>query len=298
MSRWIPDIPSVDEYRSRIHDNDSWLPAFSEICVRHGLDPRSLERQGTGTHIVFRTGERIVKLYAPFWIEDFHAESAALAPLRELPTPELLALGEIDGWPYIVMTLVPGIPAAVVWPRLDSAQRIAIARQLGELMRRLHGHRPVASLATDWRDFLAERIAGAVAFHQVGEPWVGWIAGRLAAFHPSPASPVLLHADITDDHLLLTEMATGWRITGLIDFGDAMMGDPRYEFIAPLAFYAFGEPPVTRALLDGYGLSITDEVREELTTYCLLHKYGRIGVFLARHPVADGDAFRRALWGE
>jgi hypothetical protein len=76
-----------------------------------------------------------------------------------------------------------------------------------------------------------------------------------------------------------------------------MMGHPSYEFIAPLAFYCFGDPPASRALLEGYGLDLTPEVADRLTTYCLLHKFGRIGVFLARHPAADGAAFHRALWG-
>jgi hygromycin-B 7''-O-kinase len=267
------------------------------ICARHDLDANNLERQPAGTHVVFRTGSHIIKLYAPFWLEDFAAERAALQPLRGLPTPELVAQGEIEGWPYLVMTVVPGTPAEEIWPDLTGRERIDIAQQLGELMRRLHRQRPVAELALDWDVFLGERISGAEEFHAAIEPWHGWIRERLTDFHEPPFSPVLLHADITADHVLLSRTAQEWRITGLIDFGDAMMGHPFYEFIAPLAFYCFGDPPVSRALLEGYGLDLTPEVTDRLTTYCLLHKFGRIGVFLARHAVEDGAAFHRALWG-
>jgi hygromycin-B 7''-O-kinase len=297
MASLLPILSSPADYRL-VHTVDStWLPAVTAICTRHGLDTSHLERQPAGTHVVFRTGSRIVKLYAPFWLEDFAAEHNALQFLRGLPTPELVAQGDTEGWPYLVMTVVPGTPAEEIWPDLGNTDRIDIARQLGGLMRRLHRQEPVKELATDWEAFLGERISGAEDFHAAGEPWRGWIREKLTGFCEPPFSPVLLHADITADHVLLSRTAEGWRITGLIDFGDAMMGHPFYEFIAPLAFYCFGHPPASRALLEGYGLDLTPKTAARLTTYCLLHKFGRIGVFLARHPAADGAAFHRALWG-
>jgi hygromycin-B 7''-O-kinase len=297
MASLLPSLPSPADYR-RVHaDRSVWLSALTAICARHDLDANNLERQPAGTHVVFRTGSHIVKLYAPFWLEDFTAERAALRPLRGLPTPELVAQGEIEGWPYLVMTIVPGRPAEEIWPNLTGTERIDIARLLGKLMRQLHRQGPVTELAIDWDVFLGERVSGAEEFHAAGESWHDWIREQLADFHDPPFSPVLLHADITADHVLLSRTAQGWRITGLIDFGDAMMGHPFYEFIAPLAFYCFGDPPASRALLEGYGLDLTPEVADRLTTYCLLHKFGRIGVFLARHAAADGAAFHRALWG-
>ncbi len=296
MKSLLPDLPSVADYR-RVHTEDSvWLPAMAAICGRHDLEATRLGRQVAGTHVVFRAGSRVVKLYAPFWLEDYAAEHAALEHLDGLPVPELVARGEIEGWPYLVMTVVPGTPAEDVWPELDGAQRVDLARQVGALMKRLHRQSPVPELRIDWDAFLGERIAGAESFHSAGEPWGAWIRLRLAGFREGPFTPALLHADITADHVLLSRSDPGWRITGLIDFGDAMMGHPFYEFIAPLAFYCFGHPAASRALLEGYGLDATPENTDRLTTYCLLHKFGRIGVFLARHPAADGEAFHRALW--
>ena len=297
MATLLPSLSSLADYR-RVHTDDAiWLPTVTAICSLHNIEANDLERKAAGTHVVFRAGSRVVKLYAPFWLEDFTAERAALQFLRGLPTPELVALGEIEGWPYLVMTLVPGAPAEEIWSDLTDPQRIDIARQLGELMKRLHRQGGVAELGTDWDAFIEERITRAEDFHAAGEPWRNWIHERLTGFHEPPFSPVLLHADITADHVLLSRTARGWRITGLIDFGDAMMGHPFYEFIAPLAFYCFGDPSASRALLDGYALDLTPEITDRLTTYCLLHKYGRIGVFLARHPAADGAGFHRALWG-
>ncbi|MFI0369483.1 phosphotransferase family protein [Actinomadura sp. 1N219] len=49
--------------------------------------------------------------------------------------------------------------------------------------------------------------------------------------------PTLIHADISLDHLLIT----GTRVTGLIDFGDARIGDPDYDlcFLWPETNRAF-----------------------------------------------------------
>lgn len=66
---------------------------------------------------------------------------------------------------------------------------------------------------------------------------------------------------------------------------------------APLAFYTFGHPELSRVLLEAYGLELTPDVAGELTTWCLLHEFGRLRDFLERCPVADGPAFHRALWG-
>ncbi len=48
--------------------------------------------------------------------------------------------------------------------------------------------------------------------------------------------PVLLHADLAEDHVLLDPVRR--RVTGIIDFGDACLGDPAYDVShAVLPFY-------------------------------------------------------------
>ncbi|MFC9996052.1 phosphotransferase family protein [Nocardia sp. NPDC127526] len=51
--------------------------------------------------------------------------------------------------------------------------------------------------------------------------WEGYLAEDANFAYP----PTLIHADISVDHLLLT----GDRISGVIDFGDAQIGDPDYD---------------------------------------------------------------------
>ena len=76
------------------------------------------------------------------------------------------------------------------------------------------------------------------------------------------------------------------------------MGHPHYEFVAPLCFYTFGQPKLSRVLVEAYGLRLTAERADRLTTYCLLHEFGRLKDFLRRYPAKDGPGFHRALWGD
>jgi hygromycin-B 7''-O-kinase len=153
-------------------------------------------------------------------------------------------------------------------------------------------------LATDWDAFLDDRIAESDQHHHASGGWLHWIRQRLSGFSEPAFEPVLLSADITGDHVLLTRQDGCWCITGLIDFGDAMMGHPHYEFIAPFVCFTFGSPHLTWQLVASYGLAFTRDLADRLTTYCLLHRYARLDDFLECYHVEDGREFWRALWGD
>ncbi len=299
----LPSIESIDDYRPICRDDGVWLPVMRVICQRHGVDP-ALTRCPRGTHQVYAAGAVYLKLFCPLWARDYTVERAVLHALRGVPAPEILAEGELEGWPYLVLSAVPGVEAHAVWHDLDIRDRHAVMEQLGEVLATLHGLPPVPEIALDWGEFLQERTKRAREHHgeDAAEPWLTWIEEFLRNAPPlfEPGfSPVLLNADVTDDHLLLERHNGRWTITGLIDFADAMMGHPLYEFVAPAAFYINGEPELSRTLLLSYGFGeadLTETLSRQLTAYCLLHRYGRVQQFLERHPVDDLPGFRAALW--
>lgn len=293
----LPEISCRQDYVKVYSDTAVWLTAAEAICARHGLDARKLRRGVLGTHVVFRTGDCILKLFCKLWPDDFTAERAALDRVRDLPIPQLIGEGELEGWSYLIMSVVPGVPAADVWNHLEIEEKSRIVRALGRMMRKLHEQSPIPELSGDWHAFLQERIAQVNAHHGMDAPWRAWMHNRIANFREPPFDPVVLHADITEDHILLSEGNEGWEITGLIDFGDARMGHPHYDFIAPLACFTFGHPDLSRTLVEAYGLRLTAEIAEHLTTWCLLHEFACVKDFLTVYPVPDGPSFHRALWG-
>ena len=215
-----------------------------------------------------------------------------------LPAPAMLAHGKIDGWPYLLQSRAAGVPAQSVWRELPLRVRRGLVGEMGALLRRLHDHSLPEGLDADWDSFLRARVEGAEEHHSAQEPWSSWIRSRLQVFVEPPFPHVFLHADLTEDHFLLTRREDGsWSITGIIDFGDARIGHPFYDFTAVLADYTLGVPELSYQLLEGYGLESTPEVEEGLLSFCLLHEFGRLQDFLDAHAMEGPADFRRALWG-
>lgn len=291
-----PIISKADLYRV-YGDSQAWLPAMNQIAARHGLSGEP-QRQTLGSNIVYRFGDLIVKLFPPAGKEDFHTEKVALAFIHGLTTPEIVAEGEIEGWPYFIATRLDGVPVRQVWHSLHWEQKREFMVQLGEIMRVLYDSGIPKDLRDDWETFLSQRLAGAENHHNMAEPWRSWIVEQLTDFREPPLQKVLLHGDLTPDHLLLTEEDGKWSISGLIDFGDARVGHPYYDFAIPLLDYVYGEPRLSGVLFDAYGLTQTREVLDSLTKYCLLHEFATLDDHLERFPAESPAHLYKLLWGE
>ena len=118
-----------------------------------------------------------------------------------------------------------------------------------------------------------------------------WIHDILAFLADSPPlfepgfRPVLLSADVTDEHILVSQRGGQWELTGFIDLGDAMLGHPHYEFAAPGCCITIGSAGLQRTMLRAYGLSdaqLDETLARQLLAYTLLHRFVRIPDILAR----------------
>lgn len=291
----LPDVRTPAEYRQVYRDAEVWLPAMRAICQRHGLDAARLQFAPPGTHVVFRAGDLYVKLFAPPWREDFTPERLALGRLSacaDLPVPRLVAEGEIEGWPYIVITAVEGVPLYQVWGAMEPPDRLRVAARCGELMNAIHAV-PTAGLeaiAVDWPAFVEEQTGNCgerLAQSGLDEHWIHDIRAFLADSPPlfKPGfQPVLLSADVTDEHLLVSRRRDRWELTGFIDLGDAMLGHPCYEFVSPGCCITIGSSDLQRTMLRAYGFSnaqLDEALARQLVAYTLLHRFVRIPDILA-----------------
>ena len=290
------DVVSEEDYRRHYEDDEFFISGVSDICLAHGLSTETLKRERFGSNVVFGVDGAIIKVFNNLWAEDFVAERGALRCLSALPVPQILAEGSIGNWPYLILSVLDGIPSGDVWDRLQHQAKVDVLGQLGALVRRLHAQAPTPEIRNNWAVFIGERVEGAQAHHGMDEPWKSWLQSRLSQVIPHTETPVLLHADITSEHVLLVERDGSWSINGLIDFGDAKVGHAYYDFVAPIAELTFGEPNLTRVFLESYGVTLDRPTMEGITTLCLLHEFGTISDFLERHPAANPQAFHDALW--
>lgn len=287
----LPSLPDEAAFYRLRGDPAPWLPALTEICRLHGLPDEDLYAERTGTNVVFRAGDGPwIKLFPPLWPEDFERERAGLAAVRGvagLAAPQLLHEGELEGWPYAVISHLEGRPISSVWLDLPAAEQVGLAEEIGAAMARLHEIPAPSSgvLAEDWPAFVARRGPRCVERNRKYDLPTDWLE-PLRRFTESaqpllrPGAPgVLLHADLTDQHIFVRRVRGRWSVTGLIDFGDAMVGDPLYEFAAPAMFLTQGKPEAQRALLRGYGIEDAPDTlthRRRIQAWTLLHRFSLV----------------------
>ena len=121
---------------------------------------------------------------------------------------------------------------------------------------------------------------------------------------PEPSRRVLVHRDLTEDHLYVQQTDKGWSIAGLIDFGDVAIGPSRLDW-NDLRFHMFNrEIEMMKAFLHAYhgSLENRDNVAE-----CFALTVGGVGFFSWLTVLIPADRLRAmtslaelkaALWPE
>jgi hygromycin-B 7''-O-kinase len=293
----LPPSPAPDDWPALRRGFDGWPAVMREICARHGLGTRQLAPAGSGTNVVFTTTHHVVKLFPPMWSDLAAGERAVLHHLAgrlSLDTPQLVADERLDAWRYLVMTRLPGVLLDQVWDTLDAADRQFLSAQLGGALRELHAVPPgalvdVPVLAGRWSRLVSRSADETIAHHRRQGVDAVWL-DRLRHFlrqAPAPCrdgfTPVLLHGDVHPWHLLASREDARWRLSGLIDFDDAMLGHNEYEFASPGVLMFGGDAASIDACLRAYdfaGREVNAGLRRRLMVYAVLNRYWGLDVML------------------
>jgi len=283
----LPSLADHESYRAWRADVSRWLPAARDIAVSHGLACAAPHVFGTGTNLVVALDARLIlKIFPPVLRSQFVSERGALSELRgrlSLPIPEIVAEGERDGWPYLVITRLDGIVGSEVWPCLPEEQKERVLRQIGATIAEVQRVPPGAlcEIEPRWAEFMRGQMAGCRARHErLGlEPkFLDGLddllrdAADLVLLDPPP---VILTGEYIPENLLLAENDGHWRLAGLIDFGDVLTGWGEYDLLGPSAFMAAGRPRRVRNLFEGFGYSPADinfTLKRRLMALMLLHR--------------------------
>lgn len=234
---------------------------MADALDREGLPAESIEAPFVGTFPTFLAGDVVVKLYGETFdgAAAYAAERAMgelLATVSEVPAPAVIASGELfDGpdrwrWPYLIMERLASRP---IREQRDLPSVPDAVARLGAAAARLHGVPAPAVIAA--RDPLPSlRATAAERMRSFGLP--DHLADQVPEFlTDAPAERVLVHADLTADHVFVDDHG----LAGIIDWADAITADPWYELVA-LRFDALaGDPKLFSILLDGYGWPPSDD---------------------------------------
>lgn len=187
---------------------------------------------------------RLPRPESPWGLPDLEREARLLPFIARQPFDvavpgEACRLIDTDGAALGVLhRLVPGTPLAQrAAPR--GRARVDLCAQVGRFLSVLHAA-PVAAAKRHgarevdlWTEQYLPRIEATLAVVPEGtRRWLQREAEAFATTEWTAAVPRrLIHADISGDHLLLDEAG---RLSGVIDFADAVISDPALDFAGVL----------------------------------------------------------------
>jgi aminoglycoside phosphotransferase (APT) family kinase protein len=217
-------VVAPDEVRAVLAD---YLPGYRAESVRPagaGLD--NIAYQVNGELIVrFRRAD-------PQRVDDEAGLLAVVAEVSPVPVPRPLIVDPARG--VLAYRMLPGVPLIDV-PRPGPPVGDDIAETLGALLAALHAvpvdrvdglvpidNDPLEQWLADVTGIWSRVAQHVPAAHRPAVE--GWLA---AAPPPTAADTVLSHMDLGIEHVLV-DPAT-WTVSGVIDWGDAAVGDPAYD---------------------------------------------------------------------
>ena len=310
----LPSVPTLEAYRPLYRDERLWLPAMRAICGHHHLDPRTLRLAPPGSNVVFWVEEGLlIKLFAPLWPADAAKETSVLKALDHFDAfdvPHIRAEGQIEGWPYLVLTQVAGQPMDTIWDDLDGTARAQLAASLGRRIAALQAVpiEPFRAILDTWPGSWDTQISACLARQRedaIPAHWLNPIAAFLGSTLPAlraPFHPAVLHADLNPEHLFCQASPTGWEVSGMIDFADAMLGHPFYEWVRPCYTFQF-EPDLLGVMFSSAGLSSPTQnsaLSQSLLAMIFLHRFFGLAELLNLFPQntpTDLTSLQACLWG-
>ena len=312
----------MDRYGERFVDVEFWRRYIDAIAEEHGVrvDVVTVGEPGTfPTYILDRS--HVVKLFgAPFdglrcWAVEVEVARMLAHAGAPIPMPKLIAAGVLSrdpDWRYTITTFVEGEPFADWRGRSPGDERTQVAHDLGVMVRRLHDvlipdTEVFGSGWTGWMSFIDGQKRGVEERHRawgsLPDRLIGQIDRYVAAYRvPDRAAPVLVHADLHGHHVFgdVTER-DGWRIRGVIDWGDARVGDRFYELPALHLGLFHGDTAMLGAFLESYGW---DDYRSDARvrramTMTLLHEFNvldKVGETVDLGTIESLDQLADAIW--
>ena len=320
MTYHLPPIESWSDWTAAYNDVSLWRPIVDAICTSEGIRYRSIEAPRSNTNAVFILDRRlVVKIYSPFWSE-FDIEPKLIEVLSaegSVPVPEVIASGRYQDrvtWTYLVIEHCPGLTLEALRPEISREEVVPIAAQMGAVTRSLHqtgvDKLEGADAGESWDDLVARRrrevlpelVRRGLVTYEVAEGLAGILDYVIDQSKLAPR--VVVHGDLESDHILLTRTNGEWRVSSVIDFGDARVGVRDYEWM-PLWIGLFDRNvDEMRTFVKSYDQSLlADEAfPRRLVGWTLLHDFGTDAVaeLLDRTdtptPVETFDELCRIVW--
>ena len=159
---------------------------------------------------------------------------------------------------------------------------MAIAERVADCVRVLHETSVDGSESTfrAWETFVQSQLERLYDAHLQESGLREKVCAEMRAFVESTINLTsdekrLVHADLTEDRLLLMEKDGNRVPPAIIDYADSEVGDVEYEWPV-LCLGMFGQDPtMVRAFFEAYdGTRIDEDRRRQMFAWTLMHRFG------------------------
>lgn len=244
-------------------DQYDWINLAAAVCDDAGVSHSFIEPIITWEEkhsdsdvyrnsAVFRIGnQRILKLYGPTSERRFYIESSVLQTLVDhtntIPAPHFIAARERSQLPpYLIMTEIVGATVEDSWESLTRSEQLAIAYEIGTITAGVHRLPANKLVEVEWqfggrseyaKQMQTERIAQIKIAEQLTngqrDALLDYLLGEAQDFLDEP--PVFTHSDFSHAHIYIAREKDKVKITGFIDWAEAMLGPAEWD----IAFHWF-----------------------------------------------------------
>ena len=240
-----------------------------------GAAPSTVEPLGSGLeHVAYLVDERLVVRFAGADVMPVEREALLLATVEAVaPLPVPRPLFVVADRECLAYEYLQGVPLLELPDEVRSRSAESVGRELGGLLKTLHAVEPervrdLVDVDDDAPEVWLDDARGSYA--QAAEAVPADFRAAVERFLDSAPPPrgsarVFSHNDLGIEHVLVDPATL--RVTGVIDWSDAALTDPAYDF--GLLLRDLGRPGLESALA-GYGGSRDATARAEFYARCAL----------------------------
>jgi hygromycin-B 7''-O-kinase len=204
------------DYAPRVDDVEA-------VAARFGVAPGRIRPMpvGVANHVYLLGDDLVLRVPRSAATAADLRKEASIIPVAHaagVRTPALVAFD--DAVPCLVVERVPGTDLA------GRPRTPGLLRQVGRELALIHRLDPPPVPVDAERVAPGTLLAELVAAGHLDAENADWLAACFAGLPPPDDARVLIHGDLAPQNLI----ADGDRLTGIVDWGDAMLADPATDF--------------------------------------------------------------------
>ncbi|KAJ5077904.1 aminoglycoside phosphotransferase-related-related [Anaeramoeba ignava] len=324
----LPKIENWEKWGTLFTNKDIWKDIIISICEKHGIKFKEMEAGFPGTNAVFVLDKKyVIKIFAPECSEDFRKEMNCLNLFSSCENmkfyqPKILFYGNYQDrreWIYLIISFIEGEAIRDERDKIKKENMVEIVEHLAALVKEMHQmdycqneYWEKLKGKLNWQNYFEkkkkETLESLREAKLVNDKAISEMEEKFKKIFDldQEVDFVLVNGDLTEDHLLIKKSVqepTSYRVSGLIDYGDAMIAPCEYEFVALWGSLLDFDPFLFHKFIIKYNKEINFDTsfRDKMMCFTLIHEFSFLIIkdFLTKkriEKISSWDQIRDIFW--